>query len=214
MVVQAYILIQTDVGKAAEVATGHRPGQGRHPRRGRHRSLRRDRARRGPQRRRARQAGRREGAEPRRHHPHADLPGRAHLTSLTHCTPTAPRVRPDTGRRRRRPPCACAARPVRRASPTTVADRLPRRHRGRARPALPRPARRPARHGRRRAAARRSTPDDALRRRLGRPGDRADLRRDRCRRASTGSPTCQVANGVGWYVPEDAGRRPVAWTSR
>ena len=54
MVVQAYILIQTDVGKAAEVAREIADGQGRDAGRGRHRTVRRDRARRGPQRRRAR----------------------------------------------------------------------------------------------------------------------------------------------------------------
>ena len=75
MVVQAYILIQTEVGKAAAVAREIAEHQGRHARRGRHRALRRDRPRRGQERRRARQAGRREGAERRRHHPHPDLPG-------------------------------------------------------------------------------------------------------------------------------------------
>ena len=105
MVVQAYILIQTDVGKAAEVATRDRPGQGRHPRRGRHRPLRRDRARRGPQRRRARQARGREGAEPRRHHPHPDLPGRPHLTGRNPPAPAPQAVR-GPGR-------ACVLRPGR-----------------------------------------------------------------------------------------------------
>ena len=62
VVVQAYILIQTEVGKARDVATairGHlRGGPGR---RG-HRPVRRRRAHRGPQRRRTRQDDRQQGA--------------------------------------------------------------------------------------------------------------------------------------------------------
>ena len=50
-------------------------------RRGRHRPLRRHRPRRGRDRRRARPPGRRARAVGRRHHPHADLPRRQHLTA-------------------------------------------------------------------------------------------------------------------------------------
>jgi hypothetical protein len=74
MVVQAYILVQTNVGKAAEVAARHWC----HPRRnagGRcDRSLRRHRARRSIQCRRARPVGSRTSASGAWHHPHGDLP--------------------------------------------------------------------------------------------------------------------------------------------
>ena len=83
MTVQAYILIQTEVGKAANVASQIAGIDGRHARRGRHRTVRRDRPRRGEHRRRARQARRRAGAERARDHPHPHLPGRAPLTRRT-----------------------------------------------------------------------------------------------------------------------------------
>ena len=86
MVVQAYILIQTDVGKAAEVAKAIAQVKGV--------TLAEDVT--GPydvivraeatQRRRARQARRVEGADPRRHHAHADVPGRPHLSDRRTCT--------------------------------------------------------------------------------------------------------------------------------
>ena len=81
--VSAYILIQTEVGKAASVAQRDRRPAGRHQRRGRHRALRRHRARRGADRGRAGQAGGGQGAGRRRDHPHADLPGRPPLASPT-----------------------------------------------------------------------------------------------------------------------------------
>ena len=89
MVVQAYILIQTEVGKAAAVAREIAERQGRHAGRGRHRPVRRDRPRRGQERRRARQDGRREGAGRRRHHPDADLPRRPPLSRLGALRPPA-----------------------------------------------------------------------------------------------------------------------------
>ena len=114
MVVQAYILIQTEVGKAAAVAREIAEHQGRHPGRGRHRPVRRDRPRRGQERRRARQAGRREGAGRRRHHPDADLPGRPPLSRSRR------RLAPARRGRRRRPPCSPALRSSRVADPSPV----------------------------------------------------------------------------------------------
>ena len=127
MTVQAYILIQTEVGKAANVASQIAEHRGRHARRRRHRPVRRDRPRRGAQRRRARQAGRRPGAEHRGHHPHADLPGRPPLIraqtrngrdpvglivgagaiALTRCAPSRSEVAvPEPGDGRRRHACS------------------------------------------------------------------------------------------------------------
>ena len=95
MVVQAYILIQTEVGKAATVAESDRQHLRRHPGRGRHRPLRRHRPRRGPHRRRARQARHRQDPGRPGHHPHADLHGRPRLSTsrarLEHvCDPWSP----------------------------------------------------------------------------------------------------------------------------
>ena len=70
--VQAYILIQTEVGKAREVALRSRSRR-RGPRRCGHRSLRCRGAHRGPQRGRTRQDDRQQRAVGSRHHPHADL---------------------------------------------------------------------------------------------------------------------------------------------
>ena len=77
--VQAYILVQTEVGKAAEVASRHRADHRRHPGRRRHRTLRRHRPGRVGQRGRPRPAGRRPDPGSRGHHQDADLPDRAHL---------------------------------------------------------------------------------------------------------------------------------------
>jgi hypothetical protein len=82
--VTAYILVQTEVGKAAQVAkdiidiTGVQQAQAITG------PLRRDRPRRSSEHRRARPAGGRTRAGSRRHHPHAHLSSGAPLVRLGH----------------------------------------------------------------------------------------------------------------------------------
>ena len=81
MVVQAYILIQTDVGKAADVAKAIAEVKGvtlAEDVTGPYDVIVRAEARNVD----ASAAGRLEGAEPRRHHPHPHLPGCPHLSVL------------------------------------------------------------------------------------------------------------------------------------
>ena len=90
MVVQAYILIQTDVGKAAEVARAIAQVKGV--------TLAEDVT--GPydvivraEASNVDELGKlvvAQGPDPRRHHPHADLPGRAHLSTPTERTERRP----------------------------------------------------------------------------------------------------------------------------
>ena len=195
--VQAYILIQTDVGKAATVAEQIAEHHRRHPRRGRHRPLRRHRPRRGPQRRRARQAGDRQDPGRPRHHPHPDLHGRPRLSRPLIGTPppAAPR------------PARCDARAVRAPSPAGRRRCCGRRVRASRSPAPPAP--------RRRACACRGTAagrppsaatgavdtdpaDPAPVRGLGRPGDHRPLRAARARRRRRRAASS--VNGVDWVV--------------
>ena len=83
MPVTAYVLIQTEVGKAANVARRWRAARRRHVGRGRDRALRRDRPGRGGLGRRPRPHG--GGPDPahRGHHPHGDLPGGQPLSRRT-----------------------------------------------------------------------------------------------------------------------------------
>ena len=223
MVVQAYILIQTDVGKAAEVATRDRPGQGRHAGRGRHRSLRRDRARRGPQRRRARQAGGREGADPRRHHPHAHLPGGPHLTWPE---PTGSRApgRPRPGARVRPPAssrsasCSPAAARSRSTIPTSRLSAADQARCQRVIDALPeRPS--PTSHDARRSRRRRWAAPGATRRSSCSavsaypPGSPGAPRARRPTASAGSSPTARsndqsadVVMATRWLPPGGAGR--------
>ena len=129
MSVNAYILIQTEVGKAAVGRRGDRRARRRHQRRGRHRPVRRHRARRGRDRRRARQARRRQRPGGRRHHPHADLPGRAPLGPELAIDPDDPPRGADRHRRHRArsssSSACCSAAPAR----SPAARHRPRRAR-------------------------------------------------------------------------------------
>ena len=110
MVVQAYILIQTEVGKAANVAGEIAPDQGRHPRRGRHRPLRRHRARRG----RAPSTSSASSSSPRSR-PSRASPARSPAPSSTcsRCARRPARARPGGARRRSSSPRSLAGLPRR-----------------------------------------------------------------------------------------------------
>ena len=96
--VHAYILIQTEVGKAAQVATTIAEIDGvtkAEDVTGPYDVIVRAEA---ETRRRARPAGGGPGAVGRRHHPHADLPGGEHLSSAStvrrrHAAAARPRTR-------------------------------------------------------------------------------------------------------------------------
>ena len=81
MSVTAYVLIQTEVGRAEKVAPGVARHHRRRRRRQRRRSLRRHREGRGGVARRPRQARRLRDPEGRRHHPHLHLPDRQPVDS-------------------------------------------------------------------------------------------------------------------------------------
>ena len=194
MVVQAYILVQTNVGKAAEVASAIGAIQGV--------TLAEDVT--GPydvivraeavQRRRARPAGRRPGADGARHHPDGDLPRRPHLSR------SAPA--------RRRPVGWSALGVLLRRH----AARSPAAPRGRVPDPLPHPTQR---HGLRRGDGR--PPRDGAgpaapygragrhRRRVGPAG------RSRCGAGVQQPPglshgsECFEVNGVGWFAEEAEG---------
>ena len=96
--VQAYILIQTEVGKAATVAEADRRHLGRDSRRGRDRPLRRHRPRRGLQRRRPRSPRHRQAPGRPGHHADPHLHGRPRLRPA----PDRTHVLHDGGADRRR----------------------------------------------------------------------------------------------------------------
>ena len=98
MTVSAYILIQTEVGKASGVVDAVRGLAGRRPGRRRDRPVRRDPAGRGRLDRRARPHGRVADPARRRHHPHPDLPRRAPLTTRVSGRRAGQRWRPRRGR--------------------------------------------------------------------------------------------------------------------
>ena len=200
MVVQAYILIQTEVGKAATRRRADRRHLRRHPRRGRHRPLRRHRPRRGPQRRRARQARHRQDPGRPGHHPHPDLHGRPRLSR-----------RPRTAHVG--PACTAPRRAVRSAPLVLVAALaaagLRARGGGRSRRGPSAPCAAAAARGRRPSAATRAV-DTAARR----PppcaawGDPADHRPLRARPARRRRPTtASTVNGVDWVVRAAQRRR-------
>ena len=91
MSVTAYVLIQTEVGRAEKVAKASRDDHRRRRRRQRRRSLRRDREGRGALARRPRQARRVGDPEGRRHHPHLHLPDRQPVTTVVARRATRPR---------------------------------------------------------------------------------------------------------------------------
>ena len=141
-----------------------------------------------------------EGAEPRRHHPHPDLPCRPHLTWPEPTGARAPgRPRPGA---RVRPRCRRRARPGARRPAARNRSRIPTAAPHRGRPGrLPAGHRRAARHRRRPGPAQ----DPAGRgagRRLGRPGDRRRSAGSAYPRSFTRTSACTVADGVGWFVPE------------
>ncbi len=182
MVVQAYILIQTEVGKAADVAKSIAEVKRCDARRGRDRSVRRDRPRRGPQRRRAGQARRRARCRPSTASP-APSPARSStsersVSRVCPRRPTARASRPRSGsaslmsrRRRVLRGCSagCSARPV---DGSTPPDRRSRRGR-----VLRAARRRAARRGRSTSRVATSNPPTRLAAAWGRSGDRAALRR-------------------------------------
>ncbi len=146
MVVQAYILIQTDVGKAAEVAREIAQVKGV--------TLAEDVT--GPydvivraEARNVDELGKlvvSEGAEPRRHHPHPDLPGRAHLTG---CDASRRPVPDGTGASSR---VACSLLPAPAAASEPVSIDVARRWSAADGAACEALARRPARRAGRRGA--------------------------------------------------------------
>ena len=127
---------------------------------------------------------------------------------MPHRTSTTPRVPPDAGRRRVPPArvlgllrrgCGERRRSTHRPPRADAADR------GRLRSA----PRRPARQARRPASAATVTPATRSAAAWGDPAIVADLRRRRARGVRP-VRACVEANGVGWFVPDDAGGGRVA----
>ena len=135
MVVQAYILIQTEVGKAADVAREIAEIEGVTHGRGRHRA--RTTSSSGPRHATSTSSASWSSPGPgrRRHHPHADLPGRPPLTAVALARDAPRRLRSRRGRRRAaRRDCPEANGPVQSSSkrcPTWSRRRGSSRHRAR-----------------------------------------------------------------------------------
>ena len=198
MVVQAYILIQTDVGKAAEVADAIADIKGV--------TMAEDVT--GPydvivraEARNVDELGKPSspGADPRRHHPHPHLSGRPHLTKRRRC-PGAPRTS-ELGAARAALCGAAAARRL--GTPWEVDAPSPPRASGRACKELldARPGRWPTR---------RSASVDDARSAAERPGATPRSCSVRGRRARGRSPGLGLptVDGVDWYVPRKEFARP------